>query len=106
MKNLNAIVYYSKEDKCFISHSVECDQLGTGQTKEEAIRDLGNALRQCYNACVSDNTLIFYRDAPKSILESLEKAIKDQVSYPLKISTVPGYFKINNYDFSNEDINV
>ncbi len=99
-KELNAIVYYSDEDKCCIAHSVECDQIGTGDNIKEAIKNLETALKAVYDLCVKDKTLAFYRDAPKDILKALETAKAYPILFAPVITEVPRYFKINNYDFS------
>lgn len=105
-KQLEAIVYNSKEDNCFVAHSINCDQLGTGDTKEQAIRDLGVGLKNWYNLCEEDETLAFYSDAPPEIQQALEKAKSNPDKHKLIIHEVPGYFKIKYYDFTEEDFSV
>ena len=105
-KQLEAIVYCSKEDNLFIAHSVECDQLGIGDTKGEAIEDLGIALKEVYNLCNKDKTAKFYFAAPEGIQEALQKAKTNPDKYKPIVQEVAGYFKINNYDFTGETVRV
>ena len=103
-KQLETIVYFSKEDDCFIAHSVECDQMGEGETKEEAIDSLGITLSLTYEDSKKHSDIAFYSKSPKSIQQALEKAKSNPNKYPPIIHEVPNYFKTNCYDFTKEEI--
>ncbi len=103
-KQLEAIVFYSKQDNCYIAHSVECDQLGTGDNKEQAIEDLGTGLKNLYDLCNKDETLDFYAETtPEKIQQALQKAKSNPEKYNPIVHKVPKYFNINNY-FFDEDL--
>lgn len=103
---LESIVYHSKEDNLFIAHSIECDQLGCGDTKQEAIEDLGNGLKNLYNLYNREENLAFYRNAPPKIQDALKKAKNSPDKYISIVHEVPGYFKISNYDFTKENFSL
>ena len=103
IKEFESIVYFSKEDDIFVAHSIECDQLGTGDTKFEAIEDLGTGLKNLYDLCEREKDLAFYRDAPPKFQEAIKKAKANTGKYNPIIHEVPGYFKISNYDFTKEN---
>lgn len=42
---VNALVYYSEEDGCFVASGYEISQLGTGKTREKAEREYLEAVR-------------------------------------------------------------
>jgi len=109
-EQLEAIVYNSKEDNCFIAHCVECDQFGTGDNKEQAIKDLGVGLKNFYNLCKKDEEkgekTDFYFDAPEKIQQALQKAESNPNKYKPIVHEVPEYFNINIYDFTEEDFSV
>lgn len=106
-EQLEAIVYNSKQDNCFIAHSINCDQIGTGDTKEQAIKDLGVGLKNLYNLCEKHEDISFYQDTtPPEIQQALEKAKSNPDGYKPIIHKIPEYFNINVYDFTKEDFSV
>jgi len=99
-KELEAVIFFSKEDKCFISHSIDCDQIGMGETKLEAIKDLGRALKSCYELAQKDKTIAFYREVPEDIKNIWKTAKNNPFGRAPFVHEVQGYFKITNHDYS------
>jgi hypothetical protein len=69
------VVYYSRQDRCWIAHSTLTDQIGTGETIIEAMVDLLRALEQLLELARQDPSIQIYRRAPASVLGLLTEAI-------------------------------
>ena len=49
---INALVYRSSEDKCHVTEGYEISHIGTGNTREEAMKDYLKALKSVKNLII------------------------------------------------------
>ena len=60
-----AVIYHSKEDDCWIAHSIKTDQVGTGDQVVEALADLIRGVRAVLSLAAKDRTIAYLREAPR-----------------------------------------
>jgi hypothetical protein len=68
------VIYYSKEDRCWIAHSLKTDQIGTGDRIVDALADVLKAIHVIRDEALKDSSLAVYRDAPPEIQKMAKKA--------------------------------
>jgi len=68
------VIYSSKEDACWIAHSLKTDQIGTGDRIVDALADVLKAIHLIQDEARKDSSLAVYRRAPKDILAKAKKA--------------------------------
>jgi len=68
------VIYFSRADGCWISHSLRTDQIGTGDCIINALADNLKAVAQVAIAAKEDPTLVLFREAPKAIRDKAQKA--------------------------------
>ena len=64
----------SPEDRCWVSHSLLTDQIGTGSCVVEALIDGMRAVDGLVALSQRDKTINVFRDAPKHILDAAKTA--------------------------------
>lgn len=62
-----AVIYHSRQDGCWIAHSLKTDQIGTGEQVVEALADLIRAVRSVLALARADQSIAYLRDAPPKI---------------------------------------
>ena len=62
-----AVIYHSRQDGCWIAHSLETDQIGTGERAVEALADLIRAVGSVLALARADQSIAYLRDAPPKI---------------------------------------
>ena len=70
----NAVIYWSKTDKCWIAHSLYTDQVGTGARVMNALADLIQAIKSIGEVAKEDSSVAYFRRAPGKILRMAETA--------------------------------
>src|SRR3982751_5626770 len=70
----SAVIYHSREDECWIAHSLRTDQIGTGNRIVDALADLIRAVDQVRRVAKADRTVALHRDAPKDIQRLAKRA--------------------------------
>ncbi len=73
------VIYWSKEDECWVAHSLNYDEFGTGGRIVEALADGLAAVDQVIRAAARDPEIDVFRLAPSSILNMSKKA--DRLPY-------------------------
>jgi len=68
------VIYYSRDDDCWIAHGLNTDQIGTGDCVLHALADLMTALKQLGELAAEDETIEVRRDAPVSIRKKVASA--------------------------------
>jgi len=68
------VIYYSREDKCWVAHSVRTDQIGMDDCVVHALADLMRAVEQVLRIAGEDRTIAVLRDAPAKIRKLAESA--------------------------------
>lgn len=58
------LVYQSKEDKCWVAHSMRTDQIGTGDCIVNALADLLRAVKELLELAEEDGSIQVLKDAP------------------------------------------
>jgi len=71
-----SVIYFSKEDDCWIAHSLHTDQMGYGDCIVDALADLFVALRQIVTAQSSDKTIEIFCEAPLHI-QNIKQVAKE-----------------------------
>ena len=96
---VNGAVYFSKEDdEKYIAGCLEIDQLGTGASKDEAIKDLGTALKQVFGlAKESEDIALFSRSANSDILNIIQNATLNPTKYTLKKQRINNSLTLHVY---------
>ena len=61
------VVYRSKQDGCWIAHSLRADQIGTGERVVEALADLIRAMRALTDLARRDESIAYLREAPADV---------------------------------------
>jgi hypothetical protein len=61
------VIYYSKEDGCWIGHSLRTDQIGTGRRIVDALADTIRAVHQAWQVSQKDPSVAFEREAPVQV---------------------------------------
>jgi hypothetical protein len=70
------IIYHSEDDGCWIAHSLNTDQIGTGGDIVEAVADALKAVRQVCALAKQDSTVAHLRKAPPEIFEMKKHATR------------------------------
>ena len=73
---VTVIIYWSPEDACWVAHSIEFDQVGTGGRVVEALADLIRGVRALFAAAKRDESLNVFRRAPADVLALADDAEK------------------------------
>jgi len=71
-----AVIYHSKEDGCWIAHSLKTDQIGTGDQVIDALADLIRGVRALLKLAMKDPTIAYLREAPQNIKDLARKSKK------------------------------
>ncbi len=74
LRDDTVLIYHSREDDCWIAHSLRTDQIGTGDGIVNAVADAIKAISQVFELAAQDRTLDPYREAPPHILLMAKKA--------------------------------
>ena len=61
------VIYHSADDRCWIAHSLETDQVGTGNSIVDAMADAIKAVHQVFALAREDRTIAYRRRAPREI---------------------------------------
>ena len=61
------VLYYDKDDECWVAHSLRMDQVGTGDCVVDALVSLLRAVDFVLHDAAEDMTLAYEREAPKEI---------------------------------------
>lgn len=61
------IIYYDKDDKCWVAHSLRMDQVGVGDCVIDALASLISAVDFVIEDASKDSSLAVFRDAPKEV---------------------------------------
>jgi len=70
------VIYFSQDDSCWIAHTLNTDQIGTGADIVEAVADALKALRQVFALAKEDPTIAPLRKAPPEIFEMKRHATR------------------------------
>jgi NTP pyrophosphatase (non-canonical NTP hydrolase) len=68
------VIYWSKDDHCWIAHTIQTDQIGTGDRIVDALADVLKAVASIIEEAERDCTLAIYRDAPDEIKDIAKTA--------------------------------
>lgn len=60
----SAVAYWSDDDGVWIAHGLRTDQLGTGETRDEALADLHRAVMPVLELADADESLAYLRESP------------------------------------------
>jgi len=71
-----AVIYYDTEDECWVAHSLDTDQVGTGGRIVDALADLIRAVQALFELAKQDNSIALFRKAPPEIVAKIKKAKK------------------------------
>ena len=61
------VIYESRQDNCWIAHSLRTDQIGTGDCVVNALADLLKAVQQILNLAKQEDDIAVLREAPTRI---------------------------------------
>lgn len=61
------VIYFSKDDKCWIAHSLRIDEFGTGDSIITALMDGMKAVDQCIELVKQNPKIELFSDAPQEI---------------------------------------
>lgn len=91
---VNALVYHSKEDECYVAGGYETPQIGTGETGEEAKKDLIKAIKEARDSTREKRDIAFLNAGNSSYRceEGLQKIILSRMNF------VPDIGKIGNLE--------
>jgi len=70
------VIYESREDGCWIAHSLRTDQIGTGDCVVEALADAIKAIDELVALAEEDGSVALFRPAPAKIRRMAETAAK------------------------------
>ena len=70
------VIYYSREDRCWVAHSLRTDQIGTGNRIVDALADVMRAVDQVCALAASDSSIAYLREAPAEIRKLARRAKK------------------------------
>ena len=70
----DSVIYYSKEDSCWIAHSLITDQIGTGNSITESLADLMRTIQQILAIAINDRDVEVLRSAPAEIQDIAKRA--------------------------------
>ncbi len=68
------VIYYSREDGCWIAHGLHTDQIGTGDCVVRALADLMIALQELADLAAGDPSIATLREAPPAIQKKAQSA--------------------------------
>jgi len=68
------VIYESRQDECWIAHSLRTDQIGTGGCVVEALEDLLRAIDQVMRLAAEDEDVQVFREAPARIRKMVRTA--------------------------------
>ncbi len=69
-----AVIYYSRSDGCWIAHSLNTDQVATGESVLEAYVELLSVIESLLSLAQEDKDILVVRKAPENILELADRA--------------------------------
>jgi hypothetical protein len=61
------VVYFSKDDDCWLAHGLRTDEIGTGDCVVDAVADFIKAIDQIARLAEREGDIEIFRDAPKDI---------------------------------------
>ncbi|HLL89737.1 MAG TPA: hypothetical protein VK324_10555 [Tepidisphaeraceae bacterium] len=61
------VVYLSKEDGCWLAHSLRMDQIGAGERIVDALADLIRGVHAVLANATEDESLAYLREAPEEV---------------------------------------
>lgn len=70
----SVVIYWSKDDACWIAHSLRTDQIGFGSRVVDALADVIRAVAQSHEVAASDPRIAAYQDAPQEIQQLADQA--------------------------------
>lgn len=68
------VIYESRQDNCWVAHSLRTDQIGTGDCVVDALADLLKAIGQILNLANQENDVAVSREAPARIQRMVQTA--------------------------------
>jgi hypothetical protein len=68
------VIYYSREDRCWIAHGLRTDQIGTGDCVVHALADLMIALQELADLAAEDPSIAMLREAPPAVQKKARSA--------------------------------
>jgi hypothetical protein len=71
-KEDRCVIYYSKDDKCWIAHSLYTDQIGTGKSVLFALVKLMTVVDSLFAIYKEQKDIRVWRDAPQEIFKKAE----------------------------------
>ena len=98
---LNAVVFRSKKDNCYVAHGCLCGQIGTGETKGKATDDLAKAIMQILDEKKEDSDveLINRRNFDPDILGKFEQVVMNSGKYNMLERQIGVNRVLRVYDF-------
>ena len=69
------VIYHSTSDKCWIAHSLNTDQIGTGEQPLDALVELLEAIGHLLDFARKHKNVKVRRYAPRAVRKRAEKAI-------------------------------
>lgn len=69
------VIYYSKQDGCWIAHSLRTDQIATGKCVLDAYVALLSVIESLLQVATMEKDIRILREAPKDIQARAERAI-------------------------------
>lgn len=69
-----AVIYYSREDSCYIAHSLRMDQIGAGDSIVDALADVLKAAAQVIRLAERNESIAYLREAPTDVQALFQKA--------------------------------
>ena len=70
------IIYFSKEDGCWIAHSLRTDQIGTGGRIVDALADALKAIDEVFDLAARDKTVAHLREAPAEVKRKVKRSAR------------------------------
>ena len=70
----DCMIYWSKQDECWVAHSLRTDQIGLGQGPVYALADMIKAVDQVMDVAAEDASITPWREAPARVQNMVEKA--------------------------------
>ncbi|MDY7011139.1 MAG: hypothetical protein SVV80_10370 [Planctomycetota bacterium] len=68
------VIYESRQDNCWIAHSLRTDQIGTGDCVVNALADLLKAIEQIFDLANQEKDISVLREAPTRIQQMAKTA--------------------------------
>jgi len=68
------VIYYSKEDGCWLAHGLRTDEIGTGDCVVDAVADFIKAFDQILRLAEREGDVDIFRDAPEHVRQMAKTA--------------------------------